>query len=98
MSDLNSNIILLFGVLIQKKILFSWKLCKGSLHVTFVITVKCRLFKLGIKSLEYRRAEFDLMLMYKICHNFSDLQFNDYFFFRHASYNLRQHSFTVQSI
>jgi len=28
----------------------------------------------------------------------SDLQFNDYFPFRHTSYNLRQHSFTVQSL
>jgi len=34
--------------------------------------------------------------MNKICHNLSDLQLNDYF--RHTSYNLRQHSFTVQSL
>jgi len=55
------------------------------------------LFKLGIKSLEYRRAEFNLMLMYKVYHNLSDLQFNDYFSFRHT-YNLRHHCFTVQSL
>jgi len=36
------------------------------------------------------------MLMYKICHNLSDLQLNDYFSFRHTS-NF-QHSFTVQSL
>jgi len=33
-----------------------------------------RLQKLGIKSLEYRILEFDLILMYKIRHNLSDLQ------------------------
>jgi len=36
------------------------------------------------------------MLMYKICHNLFDLQFNDYFSFHHT-YNLQQHSFIVQS-
>ena len=57
-----------------------------------------RLCKLGIKSLEYRRLEFDLILMYKICHNLCDLQFSNYFEYRHCKYNLRQHEFTVQTI
>jgi len=36
--------------------------------------------------------------MCKICYNLSNLQFDDYFSFRHTFYNLRQHSFTVQSL
>jgi len=52
-----------------------------------------RLQKLGIKSLEYSRLEFELILMYKICHNLSDLQFNTYFVLHKANYNLRCHSF-----
>ena len=57
-----------------------------------------RLYKLGIKSLEYRRLEFDLILMFKICHNLCDLQFSNYCEYRHNKYNLRQHDFTVQTI
>ena len=38
-----------------------------------------RLHKLGIKSLEYRRLEFHVILMFKIYYrpNLSDLQFDD---------------------
>ena len=44
-----------------------------------------RLCKLGIKSLEYRRLEFDLILMFKICHNLCDLQFSNCFEYRHSN-------------
>lgn len=57
-----------------------------------------RLLKLNLHSLEYRRLEFDLILMFKICHNLSELKFNDYFKFRKTGYNLRQHCFTVESL
>ena len=59
-----------------------------------------RLCKLNrpINSLEYRRLEFDLILMFKICHNLCELQFFNYFEYRHCKYNLRQHDFTVQTI
>ena len=36
--------------------------------------------------------------MFKICHNLCDLQFSNYFEYRHSKYNLRQHNFTVQTI
>ena len=49
------------------------------------------LHKLGIKSLEYRRLEFDIILMFKIYHNLSDLQFDDYFIHSKRRYNLRSH-------
>ena len=35
--------------------------------------------KIMLKSLEYRRLEFDAILMFKIYYNLSDLQFDDYF-------------------
>ena len=40
-----------------------------------------RLNELGItiKPLEYRRLEFDIILMFKIYHNLSDLPFDKYF-------------------
>ena len=43
-----------------------------------------RLTKLGIKSLEYRRLEFDLILMYryKISHNLCDLNFFTILYFK----------------
>ena len=56
------------------------------------------LCKLGIKSLEYRRLKFDLILMFKICLNLCDLQFSNYFEYRHNKYNLRHNDFTVQTI
>ena len=37
------------------------------------------LYKLNIKSLEYRRVEFDMILTYKICYNLSDLKFDEFF-------------------
>ena len=35
--------------------------------------------KLNLKSLEYRRVELDLMLLYKIIHEYVDLNFSDFF-------------------
>ena len=57
-----------------------------------------RLNILGLHSLEYPRLKFDLILMYKICHDLSDLQFSDYFSYHKTAYNLRQHSLTIQSL
>ena len=56
-----------------------------------------RLYKLGIKSLEYRRLEFDIILMFKIYHNLSDLQFDHYFTHSNKKYDLRSLEFTIQS-
>ena len=51
---------------------------------------------LNLKSLEYRRVEFDLMLIYKILHEYVDLNFSDFFSVCHSEYNLRKHSFTIK--
>ena len=76
-------------------------------HFTHQICTRCnisfcsyydRLEKLNIKSLEYRRVEYDLFLMYKICHNLSDLNFHNFFSYRNSGYNLRQHDWTIQSL
>ena len=57
-------------------------------HFTCQICTHCNIFfcsyydcpeKLNIKSLEYHRVEYDLFLMYKICHNLSDLNFYNFF-------------------
>ena len=58
-----------------------------------------RLNKLGIrpKSLEYRRLEFDIILMFKIYHNLSILHFDNYFEHCDRKYNFRSLNFTVKS-
>ena len=57
-----------------------------------------RLSKLNFNSLEYRHLEFDLILMFKICHNLCDLNFYEFFKLRKSRYNSRQHSLTVESL
>ena len=75
---LSLNTILQFGVHILKRTSSSQK------RFTHNVFIRCNLpfnsyedclTKLGIKSLEYRRLEFDLILMYKISHNLCNLNF-----------------------
>ena len=56
-----------------------------------------RLDKLGIKSLKYRRLQFDIILMFKIYHKLSDLQFDNYFEHCDRKYNFRFHNFKIKS-
>ena len=85
---------------VQKK--FTRHICK-----VILIHVKCKisfnsysdcLSKLNINSLEYRRLEFDLFLMFKIYHNLCDLNIYEFFKLCKSRYNLRQHSLTVKSL
>ena len=48
-----------------------------------------RLIKLNLKSLQYRRVVFDLILIFKIINGLSDLHFDDYFIFRSIPYSFR---------
>ena len=57
-----------------------------------------RLSKRNINLLEYRRLEFDLILMFKICHNLCNLNFYEFFKLCKSRYNLRQYSLTVESL
>ena len=52
---------------------------------------------LNLKSLEYRRVEFDLIFMYKIIHGYVDINFSDVFSVCHSGYNLHRYSFTINS-
>ena len=97
--------ILVYGILISKKTCHILNRFKKNLLVIFAFVVTFHLLPifdylhiLGIKSLEYRGIEFDLILMYKICYYLSDLRFDDYFVFRDTGYNLRQHSLSVQTL
>ena len=55
-----------------------------------------RLNKLNISSLEYQRLESDLIYMYKICYDFCDVKFSDFFDSLQTGYNLRRHKLTVK--
>ena len=57
-----------------------------------------RLNKLNIRSLRHRRVQFDLILLYKIIHGTSDLNFSDYFVFRQNPYNLRGNSHKIDTL
>ena len=56
-----------------------------------------RLKKLGIKSLEYRRLEFDIIFVFEIYHSQSDLHLNDYFEHCDTKCNLRSFNFLIRS-
>ena len=57
-----------------------------------------RLYMLNLKSLEYRRAEFDLIYMFKIVHDLCFLNFSSYFTATTHNYNLRRNSFQIKPI
>ena len=50
----------------------------------------------GIKSLEYRRLESDIIPIFKI-YNLSDSPFDNYFEHYNKMYNLRSHDFKIKS-
>ena len=57
-----------------------------------------RLQLLNLKSLEYRRIEFDLLFLYKIVYGLCFLNFSDYFIFKHCPYSLRRNSLQIQPL
>ena len=52
-----------------------------------------RFNQLRITSLEYHRFEFDIIEMFKIYHNLSDLPFDNYFEHCDRKYNFCSHNF-----
>ena len=100
----NWNIILQFGIHILEKTHSFWNLYKKSLPVMCFLRCNIpfhlyadRLDKLGIKSLEYRRLQFDIILMFKIYHKLSDSHFDNYFEHCDRKYNFRSHNFKIKS-
>ena len=57
---------------------------------------KSRLYMINMLSLKSRRIFFDLILMYKIINNISDLTFDNYFQLIKTNYSLRSHSFQIK--
>ena len=56
-----------------------------------------RLYKVNLLTLEQRRLFFDLVLIYKIVNNLSDILFQDHFLFIKTPYNLRSHNLQIKS-
>ena len=54
-----------------------------------------RLSKLNLKSLEHRRLVTDMVMVYKIIHNYVDIDPNLLFTFKPNIYNLRGHNLTL---
>ena len=55
-----------------------------------------RLYKLNLKSLEHRRMEFDIIMVYKVVHNLVYLPQNEFFEFYNSPYNTRRHEFCLK--
>ena len=53
-----------------------------------------RLVKLGLRSLEYRRWEFDLFMLYEIINGKDKAFFSQFFSFSHIKYQLRRNNKT----
>ena len=55
-----------------------------------------RLYKLNIKSLQYRRLEADIIMVYKIIHQLVDIPMNNLFEFYTSPYTTRRHRFCLE--
>ena len=54
-----------------------------------------RLYMLNIKSLEYRRLETDLIMVYKLIHNLVDIDMHTFFDFYSSPYNTKSHKYCL---
>ena len=54
-----------------------------------------RLYKLGIRSLRYRRLQADIIMVYKLLHNLVDMPFDDFFQLYTSPYNTRRHKYCL---
>ena len=73
---------------------FTKKACSRA-NVVFN-SYKDRLYKLNLRSLQYRRCESDLIMTYKIVHNLVDLPIARFFSFQNSPYNTRSHSYSFK--
>ena len=56
-----------------------------------------RLHQINLESLEQRRINYDLILLYKIINGLSCIQFSDYFDYKDINYNLRRNTVQIKS-
>ena len=57
---------------------------------------KDRLFKLNLRSLQYRRVEADLIMAYKILHNIVDIPMSKFFALYVSPYSTRRHRYCLK--
>jgi hypothetical protein len=55
-----------------------------------------RLYKLSIRSLQYRRLEADLIMTFKILHNLVEVPMEQFFNLYSSPYNTRRHKYSLQ--
>lgn len=55
-----------------------------------------RLYKLNIKSIQYRRLEADIIMVYKMVHQLVDIPMNDFFRFYTSPYMTRRHRYCLE--
>ena len=78
---------------VQRK--FTRRLCRRC-NIKFLI-YKDRIEKLNLESLEVRRIKQDLIFLYKILHNYVDIDFDKYFQINHFScFRLRRYQFQIK--
>ena len=95
--NLISDVIITFSITTSKyelsRLIFTRRAC---IRCNIPFSSYCdRLYKLNLKSLEYRRLELYLILTYKICYCLIDMDFNDFFVCDKANYNLRRHTLVL---
>ena len=57
-----------------------------------------RLRQVNLQTLERRRLQTDLVLIFKIIYGMSDLNFTEYFVFKSSCYNLRRNSLQISPL
>ena len=57
-----------------------------------------RLYKLNIPSLEYRRLEADILMVYKIIHQIVDIPMNNFFKLYTSPYMTRRHAYCLETM
>ena len=55
-----------------------------------------RLYKLDLKTLEYRRLEFDILMFYKFMNGLVDIQKSEFFTMSASRYNTRSHELCIR--
>ena len=77
---------------VQKR--FTRNICVG-VKILFV-SYQDRLYRLNIKSLEYRHLVFDLIYAYKIFRNLVEVCFDDFFQLSNYQYNLHRYCWSIK--
>ena len=72
---------------------FTKKICQRC-RIPFT-SYEDRIYKLNLKTLEYRRKEIDLVMVYRIMNNLVDLQLEDFYEMYVSTYKTRRHELCI---